>query len=246
MIRIAMMIAAACLAGGASAEDVSYDVEGVEHTGYFAAAEGEARGLVILAHDWDGLDAYERGRADMLAGMGYDAFALDMYGADTEAGTVEQNRAATGELGEDRQKMRALIRAGIDAARRNSEAEGLVVAGYCFGGGVTLEMARSDMAGEAAGFASFHGSLGTPEGQGYDAGVAPILILHGGADRSVTMQDVTTLVQELEAAGATYTAEIYSGAPHAFTVEGSDRYQERAAEESWEAFSDFLEERLGA
>jgi dienelactone hydrolase len=246
MIRIATTWALACLATAALAEDVTYDVEGVKHTGYFAAAEGEAQGLVILAHDWDGLDEYERGRADELASMGYDAFALDMYGADTEAGTAEQNRAATGELRDDREKMRALIEAGIAAARDNSDAEAMVMAGYCFGGGVTLEMARSDMAGEAAGYATFHGSLGTPEGQSYAGGVPPILVLHGGADSSVTLEDVTALIVELEEAGADYTTEIYSGAPHAFTVEGSDSYQERAATESWEAFSDFLEERLGA
>lgn len=244
MIRIATL-AAALAAPAAWAEDVTYDVEGVEHTGYFAEAD-EPQGLVVLVHDWDGLDDYERGRADQLAAMGYDAFALDMYGADTEAGTTEQNRAATGELREDREKMRALIRAGLDAARGQSGAEALVVAGYCFGGGVTLEMARSDMAGEAAGYATFHGSLATPEGESYSADVPPVLILHGGADTSVPLSELVTLMDELEGAGATYTAEVYSDAPHAFTVEGSDRYQERAATKSWEAFSDFLAERLGA
>ncbi len=245
MIRIATLATAGLAATAAWAEEVTYDAGGVEHTGYFAAAE-EPQGLVILVHDWDGLDAYERGRADQLAEMGYDAFALDMYGADTEAGTTEQNRAATGELREDREKMRALVQAGIEAARGRSDAGDLVVAGYCFGGGVALEMARSDMAGEAAGYATFHGSLGTPDGQGYAEAVPPILILHGGADNSVTLDDLSALMRELEEVGATYTAEIYSGAPHAFTVEGSDRYQERAATESWAAFSDFLAERLGA
>ncbi len=245
MIRIALAAAAASVATGALAEDVSYDVDGVAHTGYFAAAEAP-RGLVVLVHDWDGLDAYERGRVDQLAGMGYDAFALDMYGADTEAGTVEQNRAATSELRDDREKMRGLIAAGIAAARERSSADALVVAGYCFGGGVALEMARSDMAGEAAGYATFHGSLATPEGEGYAEDVPPILILHGAADDSVPLSEVVGLMDELESVGATYTAEIYSNAPHAFTVEGSDRYQERAATESWEAFSDFLAERLGA
>ncbi len=56
---------------------------------------------------------------------------------------------------------------------------------------------------------------------------------------------MTTLAEELEATGATYTIEIYSNAPHGFTVWGGDRYQERADAESWEAFTDFLAERLG-
>ncbi|SHI29713.1 dienelactone hydrolase family protein [Wenxinia saemankumensis] len=246
MTRTALAATAlALLAAPALAEDVAYEVEGVSHTGYFAAAEGEARGLVLIAHDWDGLDGYERSRADMLAGMGYDAFALDMYGADTEAGTMEQNVAATSELTGDREKMRMLIEAGIAEARALSSATDLVVMGYCFGGGVALEMARSDMAGEAVGYASFHGSIDTPEGQSWDGDEPPVLILHGGADDSVPLSAVQTLMTEFESAGTTYTVEIYSGAPHAFTVEGSDRYQERADRESWEAFTDFLAEETG-
>ena len=116
----------------------------------------------------------------------------------------------------------------------------MVVTGYCFGGTVALEMARSDMGGMAAGYATFHGGLSTPEGQSWDGDEPPVLVLHGGADTSITMSDVATLATELEAAGTTYAIEVYSGAPHAFTVFGSDRYQERADSLSWEAFSTFL------
>lgn len=245
MTRLISLVALTMAAAPAAlAETVDYDVGGVAHTGYFAAAE-DPRGLVLIVHDWDGLDAYETGRADMLAEMGYDAFALDMYGADTEAGSVDLNRAATGELYQDREKMRTLIEAGLAQAREMSDAEGVVVMGYCFGGSVALEMARSGMAGEAAGYATFHGGLATPGGQGYAEDVPPILVMHGGADQAVPMSEVSALTSELEEAGATYTIEVYSGAPHAFTVKGSDRYQERADMESWEAFTDFLQENLG-
>ncbi|MFX0543412.1 dienelactone hydrolase family protein [Roseovarius sp. S4756] len=115
--------------------------------------------------------------------------------------------------------------------------------GYCFGGAATLEMARSDMAAEASGFATFHGGLSTPEGQSWDGDEPPLLVLHGGADTSITLQDVADFASELEAAGNTYTAEIYSGAPHAFTVFGSDRYDARADAASWASLSAFLGER---
>jgi len=95
-----------------------------------------------------------------------------------------------------------------------------------------------------AGYATFHGGLSTPEGQSYDADTAPILVAHGGADQSITLDDVATLGKELEAAGVTYEIEIYSGAPHAFTVFGSDRYQQRADEKSWAAFQELLDEVL--
>jgi len=227
------------------AQEVTYDVDGVQHTGYYAAAEGETGGMVLIVHDWDGIDAYETGRADELAAMGYDAFVIDMYGEDTPSGSVEENRAATSELSEDRGKMSQLILAGIEAANEQSDAPNFVVMGYCFGGGVALEMARSEYSDQASGYTAFHGTLTTPEGQSYDGDEPPIQILHGAADESQTLEDLFDLTGALEEAGNTFTVEIYSGAPHAFTVEGSDRYQERAEQESWEAFTDFLAERLG-
>ena len=248
-MRTALAAATLALATSAAvtpalAKDVAYQAAGKNLTGYFAAAE-EPKGLVLIVHDWNGVDDYERGRADMLADMGYDAFALDMFGAQTPVATMEDRRAATGALYKDRELMRGLITAGVAQASALSDADGLVVMGYCFGGAVTLEMARSKSAGQAAGYASFHGVLETPEGQGWSSETPPLLIMHGGADSSVTMQDVATLVGELEAAGTTYTLEVYSGAQHGFTEFGSEPYQERADVESWSAFTEFLAERLG-
>ncbi|MEO1544213.1 MAG: dienelactone hydrolase family protein, partial [Pseudomonadota bacterium] len=86
--------------------------------------------------------------------------------------------------------------------------------------------------------------LTTPDDQNYSKADAPILIAHGAADASISMQAVAKLSEELEAAKATYTIEVYSGAPHAFTVFGSDRYQKRADNLSWASFKDFLTANL--
>lgn len=243
MLRpILLSLAASAAATAVLAEEVTYDVGGETFKGYFAKAD-DPQGLVLIVHDWDGMTDYEMQRADMLAEMGYDAFALDMFGVETPTETMDHRRAATGALYQDRERMRTLIQAGLAQAKERSDGD-VVVIGYCFGGAVALEMARSDMAGEAAGYATFHGGLSTPEGQGYSADTPPIAVYHGGADTSITMEDVASLANELEAAGTTYLIEVYSGAPHAFTVIGSDRYQERADTESWESFSDFLGETL--
>ena len=238
-----ILVATTIVATPALAEEVSYAVDGETFTGYWAEAD-EAKGLVLIIHDWDGMTEYERQRADMLAEMGYNAFALDMFGNDTPTETMDHRIAATGALYKDRDRMRALVKAGIEQAQARSGVDTMVVTGYCFGGAVALDMARSDMADMANGFATFHGGLTTPEGQSWDGDEPPILVLHGGADTSIKMQDVATLATELEEAGTTYTVEVYSGAPHAFTVFGSNRYQERADTASWEAFSTFLDERV--
>jgi dienelactone hydrolase len=238
-----ILVAAAIAATPALAEDVSYTIDGETFTGYWAEAD-EPKGLVLIIHDWDGMTEYERQRADMLAETGYNAFALDMFGNDTPTETMDHRIAATGALYQDRDRMRALVQAGVEQAQVRSGVDELIVTGYCFGGAVALEMARSDMADMANGFATFHGGLTTPEGQSWDGDEPPVLVLHGGADTSITMQDVATFATELEEAGTTYTIEVYSGAPHAFTVFGSDRYQERADAASWEAFSRFSAERV--
>ncbi|SDJ75731.1 dienelactone hydrolase family protein [Aliiruegeria lutimaris] len=238
-------MASTLVATSVMAEDVAYTVGGESFTGYWAEAENP-KGLVVIVHDWDGMTDYERKRADMLAEMGYNAFALDMFGDGTPAETVDHRRAATGALYQDRARMRALVQAGVEQAQARSSVDEMIVKGYCFGGAVALEMARSDMGDMASGYATFHGGLSTPEGQAWDGDEPPVLVLHGGADTSITMEDVATFATELEAAGNTYTIEVYSNAPHAFTVFGSDRYQERADTASWETFSAFLGEHFAS
>lgn len=242
MKHIVAIAAMAALPVAATAgEAVDYQSGDRTFEGYVAKAENP-KGAVILIHDWDGLTDYERQRADMLAELGYDAFAVDLYGKGVRPDTVEGNQAESGKLYADRETMRTLILAGLAAAGEQGLGNA-VVAGYCFGGTAALEMARAQPDG-VAGYASFHGGLDTPEGQNFDKAEAPIRIYHGGADTSVTMAAFGGLIDQLEAAGSPYKAEVYAGAPHAFTVFGSDRYREEADARSWADFQAFLTERF--
>lgn len=231
--------------GALAADAVDYAVDGEVFEGAWAAAHGSARGLVVVVHDWDGLTDYELTRLDMLAQLGYDAFAVDLYGKGNRPADFASRRAESGKLYADRALMRQRLMAGLDAARERSAAA-TVVMGYCFGGAAALELARSALATDVMGYGSFHGGLATPEGQSYPADTPPILVLHGGADTAVSMEELAGFTAELEATGLTYEVQVYSGAPHAFTVFGSDRYRERADTRSWQAFQEFLEEQLGA
>ncbi|MEQ8603029.1 MAG: dienelactone hydrolase family protein [Marivibrio sp.] len=242
-MAIAAALAVAPMAAAQAGEVVEYEIDGEAFEGYRAMASGESKGLVLVIHDWDGLTDYEVRRAEMLAEMGYDAFAVDLYGKGNRPVETGAKKAETGKLYQNRERMRALILGGLDVARAEAPGE-VVVMGYCFGGAATLELARSGAADDVVGYTSFHGGLSTPDGQSYSADTAPILVAHGGADQAISLDDVAQLGRELEAAGVTYEIQIYSGAPHAFTVFGSDRYQERADRHSWAAFTTFLDTHL--
>lgn len=239
IIALSLTVAITATAG----EAVDYASDSMALEGYKAPAKGTSKGLVLVIHDWDGLTDYERKRTDMLADMGYDAFALDLYGKGNRPTDTGAKKAEMGKLYNNREKMRTLILAGLSEARKLNGGKAVVM-GYCFGGAATLELARSGKASDIAGYATFHGGLSTPEGQQYGKDTAPIFIAHGGADTSITMDHVADLAKRLEAAGVTYEIEVYSGAPHAFTVFGSDRYRKIADEKSWATFTEFLKTNL--
>lgn len=245
-LLITSLTATATLALSAQAgEAVTYDVNGASYEGYLAEATRESKGLVLIIHDWGGLDDYEKTRAEMLADEGYDAFAVDLYGAGNRPDTTEARKEMVGQLYNDRETMRARILGGLAEARSVTGDQPAIVMGYCFGGGATLELARSGEGEAIAGYATFHGSLDVPEGTDYSKTNAPVLVLHGGADSGIPNTLAAETADMLEEAGVTYEVQIYSGAPHAWTVFGSDRYQELADKKSWSAFLDFTARYLG-
>lgn len=239
LLSLGLMFSTAAYAAGTP---VTYQVNGQEYEGYYAKASDKAP-LVILIHDWDGLTDYEVKRSDMLAELGYNVFALDLFGKGIRPKEMDERKKLTGELYKDRAKMRALMQGAIDTAKAQGGDIGNAVAmGYCFGGAATLELARSGT--DLKGFASFHGGLATPEGQDYKNTKGEVLVMHGTADDAVTMDDFAALAKELEKTGIKHEMVTYSGAPHAFTVFGSERYREDADKKSWALFQDFLKAKL--
>jgi dienelactone hydrolase len=225
----------------AVAENIDYQVNGETYQGFYTSAADNAP-LVLLIHDWDGLTDYEIKRANMLAEEGYAVFAADLFGKGIRPTEDKDKKQHTGELYQDRQKMRQLIKGALDkAAELGANRQQTVVIGYCFGGAVALEMAR---AGEdLQGVVSFHGGLKTPPGQDYADSSTEILILHGAADKAISMQEFAELSNQLEAFNVPNEMIAYGGADHAFTVFGIDRYHAEADEKSWHRFLQFLDEK---
>jgi len=241
-IRILFLILFMTSTASAAGMTVAYDVGGQSYEGYFVSPSPNAP-LVLLIHDWDGLTDYEVKRADMLAAEGYAVFAADLFGTGVRPTKDEDKRQHTGELFKDREKMRALIRGALETAQaKGADTGNAVVMGYCFGGAAVLEFARSGA--DLKGFATFHGGLKTPEGQDYTKAKGKFLIMHGTADKNITMDQFAALANALEENGIAHEMITYGGAPHAFTVFGEDRYREDADQKSWKRFKEFLADTL--
>ena len=233
------LLASSALAAG---HVIPYAVNGEQFEGYYVSPAAGAP-LVLLVHDWDGLTDYEVKRSEMLAKMGYAVFAVDLFGKGVRPAAMEERQKVTGALYGDRARMRALLNGGLAAAKSaGGNVKNAVAMGYCFGGSAILELARSGA--DLKGFVAFHGGLETPVGQDYRQTKGKVLILHGTADSSVTMEHFANLAVELETAGVSHEMITYSGAPHAFTVFGSDRYRKDADEKSWKRFGEYLQETL--
>ena len=123
--------------------------------------------------------------------------------------------------------------------------------GYCFGGGVVLEMARARE--NLRGVVSVHGVLETAAPAKAGAVKADVLVLTGGADPFVTKDQVDELDRELKSAGARYKIVTYPGAEHSFTNPAAkeyggqqfdmpaDEYNADADRRSWNEILAFLE-----
>lgn len=234
-----LLFATAATAGGKS---VDYKVNGETYEGYYISPAADAP-LVLLIHDWDGLTEYEVKRSQMLAELGYAVFAADLFGKGVRPTEVKDKREHTGELYKDREKMRTLLFGALDAAKsKGGNITNAVSMGYCFGGAAVLEFARAGA--DLKGFVTFHGGLTTPNGQNYTSTKGQVLILHGSADANITMGQFAELTRMLEEAKIPHEMITYGGAPHAFTVFGSDRYREDADRKSWQRFTEFLNETL--
>jgi len=252
MAALAVSLAlAAAAAGELRTEAVKYRHGDVELEGYLAYDDsftGKRAGVLVI-HEWWGLNDYVRGRANQLAGLGYVAFAADMYGGGVTARTAEEAAEMSGKYNRDRALMRARARAGLAVLTEHPLVDrGRVAAmGYCFGGGAVLELARDGA--PLRGVVSFHGSLSTPS-PGDAANIkGAVLVLHGALDPFVTDKDIAAFKDEMTKGRVDWQLVMYGGAVHSFTnpASGGDpsrgvAYDERADRRSWEAMEAFFEE----
>lgn len=232
-------------------ETTQYELDGVTLEGLYAYDDswtGPHPG-VLICHAWMGLGDHERETAEKLAAEGCAAFALDIFGVDTNITSFEEASANAGIYREDLDLLRARAYAGLEVLRNRPEVapDKIVAIGFCFGGGTVLELARSGA--DINGIVTFHGSLTTPDPTRMSNFQGKALICHGADDPHANLDTVMQVNEELKNGGVDYEIILYGGAVHSFTdpyagnnVSSGAAYNEDAARRSWDAMMQFLHE----
>ena len=207
--------------------------------------------VVLVVPEWWGVNDYTKSRVKQLAELGYFAMAVDMYGEGKSVQTPDSAGALATPFYKDAAMAQKHFDAALAKAKSFAEVDSTKIAaiGYCFGGGMVLNMAR--LGENLKGVVSFHGSLngGLPAAAKNSISAA-ILVCHGEADSMVPAEDVTNFKKEMDDAGANYQFIGYPGAKHAFTNPGATAigekynmdiaYNEAADKGSWEEMKTFL------
>ncbi len=262
MSKSLLLVSLFCLAASAAqaavvADEVTYKANGTTLKGFLAydnAVKGKRPGVLVV-HEWWGLNDYARKRAIMLAELGYTALALDMYGNGKQA----EHPADAEKFAAEVSKNMPLEKARFEAAKkylskqRTVDPKEIAAIGYCFGGGVVLNMAR--LGENLKGVASFHGALGTDTPAKPGKIKARIVVFTGEADPMNGPDRVAAFKDEMEKAKADFRIVSYPGAKHAFTNPDADElgkkfnlplaYDEAADKDSWQQLTVFLREVFG-
>lgn len=248
-----LILAAASLRAEVVGQEIEYQANGTRLVGFIAyddAVQGKRPGVLVV-HEWWGLNDYARSRARQLAALGYTALALDMYGDGKQAHHPEQAGAFATQVSERWDEAKARFNAAMELlqAQATVDASHIAAIGYCFGGGVVLNMARAGL--DLDGVVSFHGSLASDIEARPGQVKAKVLVLHGADDPFVPQDDVKGFKQEMEAADVDYRFIAYPGAVHAFTNPDADRigeefglplaYNAEADEASWAEMQAFFD-----
>jgi dienelactone hydrolase len=237
-------------------KDVSYKAGDTVMQGFLAyddAVKGKRPGVLVVP-EWWGVNDYARKRARMLAREGYVALVVDMYGN----GQVADNPKEAGALAGSVNKNPPLALSRFQAAEHflekqpNVKKGELAAFGYCFGGGVVLNMARAGEPLKAV--ATFHGVLATDVAVKPGAIKAKLRIFTGEADPIVPPEQVEAFKTEMDNAKVDYMLVSYPGAKHTFTNREADsyaaqfglplKYDNAADTDSWTRSLEFLKATL--
>lgn len=236
-----------------SGEPVEYSAADVTLKGYLAYdkhQKGRRPGILVV-HEWWGQNKQVRRRADMLAGLGYTALAVDMYGDGKQAGDFDEAAKLAQEISNNPDIRRARFIAALEFLKQHEtvDPERIAAIGYSFGGNTVLKMALEGA--DLKGVVSFYGGFLVEQPTDPDEVKARILILHGDKDWYVTPQMLAGFKMKMKKAGIKYEMISYEEANHGYTNPEAEALKERfkgmrleynaeADKKSWDDMQKFL------
>lgn len=230
----------------------AFTFQGTTHLAYSAHPvsdlEKKRPGIIVIP-EWWGLNDYAKGRANMLAELGYVALAIDVFGDGRIGHNPQEAMSLTKRYQDDPTLAKKIIDTAIEKIKSYPQVDKnrIALVGYCFGGSVALNAAK--LGADVKGVVGFHPSLG---GAKPGTGVkAQFLICHG-ADDEFEKDNVDAFRSEMDNADVNYEFKMYANAKHAFTNPNSDEnakkfgipvgYNEDADRNSWEDMKSFFRE----
>ena len=220
--------------------EIQYNAaDGQRLVGYFAAPSSQTpHAGIIVAPEWWGRNEYTEQRDKNVTTDAKQAYEWMMQ-TFADVDTIV-NRA----------------QAGLDtlAAQPEVNPTQLAAIGFCYGGKVVLDLARSGAPLKAV--ATFHATLApkAPAVEGQIQG--EILVLHGELDSMVTLDDVASFREEMHAAKVDHEVIIFEDAKHGFSNPLADErakangvdlgYNPEAERQGLDAMYDLLERNLSA
>ncbi len=239
--------------GGVQTKEINYFSGGTPLKGYLAwddSVKGERPGVLVV-HEWWGHNEHARDRARKLAELGYTALAVDMYGdgkfADHPEKAGEFMNAAFKDWEGSQAKFNAAKKLLQDHA--TVDPERIAAIGFCFGGAVSLRMARGGADLDAV--VAFHSALPLDPPVSKGQVKAAVLVINGADDGFLDPKTVATFKKEMVSATEDFTYVSLEGVKHSYTNKQADEfskkfniaaleYNQQADEKAWSAMQDLF------
>jgi carboxymethylenebutenolidase len=219
--------------GGAAAKKTAGFLARPKETGKYPA--------VIVIHEIWGVVDHIKDVSKRLAGEGYVALAVDLFGRTVSS--LEEGRRLREELSEDRilgdLKGAFIYLQSLEFVRPDRIGS----MGFCMGGGLSLLLACLNR--ELAAAIVFYGRNPSPIDLVKNV-QCPILGNYAGADMAIKASDTSLLKETLMKYGKVFDIKVYPGAPHAFFNDTRESYRPEAAEDAWKRTLGFFSRYLKA
>ncbi len=235
-------------------ETLTYQADGLTMQSQLFFEPGSTpRAGVLVFPEAFGISEHAISRAQRLATMGYVALACDLHGDGKLIDELEPAIGALKPLFADPSRTRARATGGLQALTAHAEVDASRVAaiGFCFGGTMALELARSGA--QLAAVTGFHSGLGTAAPKSDARAIkARVLVCIGADDPMIPADQRAEFESEMRDAGVDWQMHLYGRTVHSFTNQGAAkrnmpdaiRYSPEADARSWAAMEQLFSETL--